>query len=148
MNDPIEHRVRARDGWSLSVLDVAPQQPARAAVSDDAGLSWAREGSIGLQGITSTYQVDPDVVAIPGGYWLFMAIPPGSTLTNHRIYSALSADGRSFVAEDGERVTVDDQQQIRYDPDVFAVGDGRYRVNFGQPDANGPDLHSAISPLP
>ena len=132
----------------LRVYFVAAEEHIESAVSADQGMTWTREGAIVLSGISNKYQVDPDIVAIPGGYWLFLAVPPGDTLANHRIRSAVSVDGRTFTAEAGERVTVDNDKQIRYDPDVVALGDGRYRVYFGQSDSAPPNLGSAISPTP
>ncbi len=130
----------------LRAYFVAAEEHIESAISTDQGMTWTREGAIVLSGITNKFQVDPDVVAIPGGYWLFLAVPPGESLANHRIRSAVSVDGRTFTAEAGERVAVDDDKQIRYDPDVVATGDGRYRVYFGQQDGAPPNLRSAISP--
>ena len=139
----------------LRMYFVAGEDHIDSAVSSDSGMTWAREGAIVLPGISSKYVVDPDVTVLPnGGYWLiFATTPEGEThLQNHRIRSALSVDGRNFTMETGDRVGVDNKTQIRFDPDVFVLSDGRYRVNFGEVNTTGSSsvttLRTATSPVP
>lgn len=133
----------------LRIYFVAGGDNIESATSTDAGLTWKREGKIALKGIDTPQRVDPDIIAIKGGYRLFFATGPKGTsggLSNLRVRSATSADGTHFIVESGDRVGVASSSQIRLDPDVVKLSDGRLRIYFGESTTGGGfDLHSAIS---
>lgn len=104
------------------------------AVSSDLGMSWSKEGLIEIAGMESSRtQVDPDVIRLAsGGYRLYFTAPTsGRSLSNKRIYSATSADGRTFLLDAGERIGVADGTADNVDPDVVALPNGKLRMYYG-----------------
>ena len=117
------------------------------ALSTDQGLTWTREGKITINGISSIQQVDPDILRFGNKYMLLFA-HRNQTDLNLRIRSATSVDGKTFEVDPLESVSVDNTSQLRLDPDVILLPDGRYRMFFGEAtsaQANDFQLRSAIS---
>lgn len=104
------------------------------ALSSDLGLSWTREGLIEISGMASDRtQVDPDVIILSNGsYRLYFTAPTsGRSLSNKRIYSATSTDGRTFLLDAGERIGVSDGSMDNVDPDVVKLSNGKLRMYYG-----------------
>jgi len=137
------------NGTTIRMYFVAGGDFIDSATSSDNGMTWTREGRITIPGVNTSQQLDPDIVAIEGGYRLFFATPPpGVDFDNMRIWSATSTDGRNFTLEAGERVGVDNASQLRLDPDVVLTPEGFYRMYFGEATsavANDFSIHSAVS---
>jgi len=138
------------DASTIRLYFVAGGDHVESAFSSDEGFTWTREGNIAVSGLPSgQWVVDPDIVRLSDGRWqLFFATPPEgvSGLSNKRIRSALSDDGRSFTLEAGDRVGVENSTQDRLDPDVVLLPSGRYRMYFGEANGGPYDLRSALSP--
>lgn len=117
------------------------------AMSTDQGLTWVREGRITVNGLTSIQQVDPDILPYGDKYMLLFA-HRNQTDLNLRIRTASSSDGKTFEVDPVESIPVENTSQLRLDPDVILLADGRYRMFFGEAtsaQANDFQLRSAIS---
>jgi hypothetical protein len=120
------------------------------AVSSDLGLSWTKEGRVSISGMSSDRtQVDPDIISLAsGGFRLYFTAPlSGRSLSNKRIYSATSTDGRTFLLDAGERIGVPDGTTDNVDPDVVVIAGGKLRMYYGsKPNESAQyDLKSAVT---
>lgn len=120
------------------------------AVSTDLGMTWTKEGLIEIAGMESSRtQVDPDVILLANGkFRLYFTAPvSGRSLSNKRIYSATSSDGRTFLLDAGERIGVADGTADNVDPDVVALPGGKLRMYYGFKTASqlNYDLKSAVT---
>ena len=119
------------------------------ALSLDSGVSWAREGAVAIAGTSSsfaTYPNSPDVVKLADGrFRMFFDSPPNGTSLNYTIYSAVSADGRSFIMEQGPVLAVPDTGSY-VNPDAVLLPDGSWRLYFSRRVAYGSsDIWSAAA---
>ncbi len=83
---------------------------------------------IDVKGAARGWQVDPHVVALPGGGYRLYYIPPPErvdpgVLLENPVHSARSDDGRRWKREDGVRI-----EGELVDPDVVQLADGRWRM--------------------
>lgn len=145
--------VIAVSATTLRMYFVAGGALVDSATSTDAGLTWTREGRITVSGLSSTnWIVDPDVIpTASGGYRLFFATGPDGQagLSNKRIRSATSTDGRTFTLDAGNRIAPTGSGDDIVDPDVVQLPDGRYRMYYGYSTAGSQyQLLSAISSAP
>lgn len=137
---------------SIRMYFVASGDHIESALSNDKGMTWIREGVTVISDLKDDQPaVDPDIIMLDDGvYCLFFATNDGdsSFLENLRIRSALSDNGLDFELEGGDRIPVENDVQLRLDPDVVLLPDGNYRMYFGEAldDQSEFNLRSALSP--
>ena len=122
-------------GGTIRMYFVAGGDLTDSAISRDDGMTWTREGRLSISGLSAgNWVVDPDVVRLPsGGYRMYFATAPDGQpgLSNKRIRSATSTDGRMFTLDAGIRVAPLASGYDLVDPDVIELPDGRYRMYYG-----------------
>lgn len=127
-------------GSTMRMYFVAGGSLVDSATSTDGGVTWTREGRITMNGLSATnWIVDPDVIQTATGFRMYFATGPDgqSGLTNKRIRSAISTDGRTFTLEAGTRLSPTASGDDIVDPDVVLLPDGRYRMYYGYSTAGG-----------
>jgi len=128
-------------GGTLRMYFVAGGALTDSATSTDDGLTWTREGRITISGLSAAnWVVDADLVRLSnGGYRMYFATGPDgqSGLSNKRIRSATSTDGRMFTLDVGIRVAPLASGDDLVDPDVIQLPDGRFRMYYGYSTSGG-----------
>jgi hypothetical protein len=128
-------------GASVRMYFVAGGALVDSATSSDAGVTWAREGRVTVSGLSAAnWVVDPDLIQSANGtYRMYFATGPDgqSGLSNKRIRSATSTDGRAFTLDPGVRVSPSASGDDIVDPDVVLLPGGNYRMYYGYSTAGG-----------
>jgi len=103
------------------------------AVSENEGITWNKIKDIIFEGIEIV--MDPDLIQVENGYRLFFTTADNPDLlraTKTWITDAFSLDGIHFEFDGDFKLEADAGKNNAVDADVVYLGDGKYRIYYGQ----------------